>query len=811
MTDDTPLRQLLDDRLTAGLAASELVPEAADLLRGMLPEPAGPERTGRAGPVYLRSITAAGWRGVGPETTLDLPPGPGLTVVAGRNGTGKSSFAEAAEMALTGFNARWDGSNGKARTAVWKEGWRNLHDSTVPTVSVRLTLDDTGDPVTVRRTWYGAKVDEARTTVERADGTEQKLEESIDASTLSLYRPFLPYSELGSMVDGTLSALHNTLARFVGLGQLGDIDDLLAARVKACKDVENRPRALKTAATEALTGLDDQRAVEAARALGGRTPDAAVVRALLDRDVVTASGADVRLRSLAALSGPDEQEVAGALARLREAVAAAEDVRHSDAEDARRLAGLLESALEHRRRSQNADCPVCGTADRLDPAWADGARAEIERLQSGAAGAEAARRTLGTARRALHDLVQPVPELLRAEESELAGLWREWALCRSLTDPAELANRVERVAPRLGAACRQVSEEAARKLTDRNTAWRPAAVRLAEWLDATEKATEAKDQRKEAEAARSWLRTQTDQLRKERMAKFEKQSQDVWNKLCESSSVSLGSITLKGTAARGSVQLGVSVDDQEAPAYSVMSQGELHSLALSLFIPRATHDDSPFGFLVIDDPVQSMDAQKVEGLATVLSECARHRQVVVFTHDTRLEQAISHLGIEATICCIARASDSVVTVVKESDPVKQAFKEARDLSHDQCLPQSVADRVIPAMCRLALEIACMETARRALRDDHGLGLAEIEERVARLVRTKEHVALALLGDSSGRPRTVVESLCAGGWALIDELNEGSHSGLPTVDDRKQLVARTERLAGAIRRGRGTVVSQGGAR
>ncbi|MER7696828.1 AAA family ATPase [Streptomyces sp. NPDC096095] len=806
MTDDPPLHQLLNDRLDA----SELSPEAVGLLRGMLPEPS-PEKTGRAGPVYLRSITAAGWRGVGPETTLDLPPGPGLTVVAGRNGTGKSSFAEAGEMALTGLNARWDGSNGKARTVVWKEGWRNLHDSAVPAVSVRLTLDDTGDPVTVRRTWYGEKVHEAHTTVERADGTEQKLEESIDASMLSLYRPFLPYSELGSMVDGTLSALHNTLARFIGLGQLGDIDDRLAARIKACKDIESRPRDLKTAAIEALAGLDDQRGVEAARALGGRTADVAAVRALLDRDAVTDAGVDVRLRALATLSGPDEQEVAGALARLREAAAAAEDARHSNAEDARRLAGLLESALEHRHRSQSAACPVCGTADRLDRAWADGARAEIERLQSEAAGAEAARRTLSAARRAVHDLVQPVPDLLRAEESELAGLWREWALCRSLTDPAELANRVERVAPTLGAACRQVSEEAVRRLTDRNAAWRPAAVRLAEWLDATEKAAEATEQRKETEAARSWLRKLTDELRDERMAKFVKQSQGVWKKLCESSSVSLGSITLKGTARQGSVQLGVSVDAHEAPAYSVMSQGELHSLALSLFIPRATHDDSPFGFLVIDDPVQSMDTQKVEGLAAVLSDCARYRQVVVFTHDTRLEQAISHLGIEATILHISRESDSVVTVEKRSDPVKQAFGEARALSYDQRLPQSVADRVIPAMCRLALEIACMEAARRTLRDDHGLGLAEIEERIAPLDRTKEYVALALLGDSSGRPQTVVESLYAGGWALINELNAGSHPGLPTVDDRKQLVARTEGLAKAIRRGCGTVVSQGGAR
>ncbi|MFF3613100.1 AAA family ATPase [Streptomyces sp. NPDC002580] len=810
MTHDTPLRQLLDDRLTVSLTASELTPEAADLLRGMLPEPL-PETTGRAGPVYLRSITAAGWRGVGPETTLDLPPGPGLIVVAGRNGTGKSSFAEAAEMALTGLNARWDGSNGKARTAVWKEGWRNLHGSAVPTVAVRLTLDETGDPVTVRRTWYGAKVDEARTTVERADGTEQKLDESIDASMLSLYRPFLPYSELGSMVDGTLSDLHNKIARFIGLGQLGEIDDRLAARIKACKDTESRPRDLRTAAIEALAGLDDQRATEAARALGGRTADVGAVRALLDRDAVTDGGVDVRLQALATLSGPDEQEVAGALARLREAVAAAEDARHSDAEDARRLVGLLESALEHRHRSQSADCPVCGTADRLDRAWAEGARAEIERLQAEAAGAEAARRMLGAARRAVHDLVQPVPDLLRAEESELADLWREWALCRSLTDPAELANSVERVAPTLGAACRQVSEEAARRLTDRNTAWRPAAVRLAEWLDAEEKSTEAKERRRETEKARTWIRKQTDELRDERMAKFDKQSQDVWKKLCESSSVALGRIELKGTAARGSVQLGVSVDDQKAPAYSVMSQGELHSLALSLFIPRATHDDSPFGFLVIDDPVQSMDTQKVEGLATVLSECARHRQVVVFTHDTRLEQAISHLGIEATILYVSRESDSVVTVEKRSDPVTQAFKEARDVSCDPGLPQEVADRVIPAMCRHALEISCTETARRTLRDDHGLGLTEIEERIAPLERTKEYVVLALPRNASGDPRTAVESLYAGGWALINELNAGSHPGLPTVDDRKRLVERTKGLAKAIRRGRGTVVSQGGAR
>ena len=66
------------------------------------------------------------------------------------------------------------------------------------------------------------------------------------------------------------------------------------------------------------------------------------------------------------------------------------------------------------------------------------------------------------------------------------------------------------------------------------------------------------------------------------------------------------------------VALKVTVDGKDAEALGVMSQGELHSLALSLFLPRATLPDSPFRFICVDDPVQSMDPARVEGLARVL-------------------------------------------------------------------------------------------------------------------------------------------------------------------------------------------------
>ena len=65
------------------------------------------------------------------------------------------------------------------------------------------------------------------------------------------------------------------------------------------------------------------------------------------------------------------------------------------------------------------------------------------------------------------------------------------------------------------------------------------------------------------------------------------------------------------------------MDGVEGAALGVMSQGELHALALSLFIPRATLPESPFRFIVIDDPVQSMDPARVDGLARVLESGVR--------------------------------------------------------------------------------------------------------------------------------------------------------------------------------------------
>lgn len=783
----------LRDLVLKRLAVSGMEPETADLLRDLFPEaPNG--KAARTGPLFLRSITAAWWRGIGPEATLDLTPAPGLTVVAGRNGSGKSSFAEAAEMTLTGDNFRW-----QDRTQIWRQGWRNLHNPATPRVEVVCSRDGAEAPATIGRSWHGANLGDARVAVRRPGEPDAELHQIVGAEELALYRPFLSYSELGAVINGPMTALHDGLAQILGLEQLAAAYKETAVRLKQVKDGEKKAADLVAIVLAELRSSDDRRAPGAAEALAARRPDRDRIRALL----ATGTGGDSaeleRLRGLATLEGPDLRDTSGAVARLREAAARADDVRTGSAEDARRLSDLLERALDHRRRTRSADCPVCATPGPLDDDWAAHAREQIERLQNEATEANSARDGLRAAVRAVHDLVQPVPVLLRPEDSPLAARWREWSLCRSTTDPRQLADQVERLSAALADACAQERDRATHLLAEQDAGWQPLALRLAEWLAVADQAAQAAPLAKRLKDAQTWLKQVTDELREDRMRPFADQSQTIWKLLCERSSVTLGSIGLTGTANQRKVKLHVSVDAMDAPAFGVMSQGELHSLALSLFLPRATHPDSPFGFLVIDDPVQSMDPEKVEGLARVLHACAQHRQVIVFTHDTRLQQAIRHLRIPATIMQVSRQTDSVVKVNRTDDPVSLALSEARAVARDRNVPQDVADRVLPQMCRGVLEAAYLEPARRRLRAD-GHGHADMEARVAKAHKLTELAALACYSEGM-EPAEVLAAIAQehGPWAraLIERCNAGAHQ-LGSLGDRVELVRDTERLARAVR-------------
>jgi hypothetical protein len=224
-----------------------------------------------------------------------------------------------------------------------------------------------------------------------------------------------------------------------------------------------------------------------------------------------------------------------------------------------------------------------------------------------------------------------------------------------------------------------------------------------------------------------------------------------------------------------------------------MSQGELHSLALSLFIPRATLPESPFRFIVIDDPVQSMDPARVDGLARVLEAAAKDRQVIVFTHDDRLPEAVRRLAIKARAIEVTRRENSVVQPRPGKDPVSRNIEDAMTVAKTEGLPAVAAKRVIPGLCRVALEAACTEAIRRR-RLAKGEHHTDVERLLAGCSGTKTFVSLALFDDAQKAgdvlPRLDKESR---DFANIYRMcNEGAHG--VEVGARIDFIRQAEKLA-----------------
>src|SRR5262245_13477007 len=337
--------------------------------------------------VFVRSITVEGFRGIGRTQTLDLAPGPGLTLVVGRNGSGKSSFAEAVEVLLTGDSLRW-----KERAAVWRDGWRNLHH---PATFLRGTFLVEGEksPSVVTRRWAeGADFGVAELGVELASGAASDLDALGWTGALRTHRPFLSYNELGSLLDEGPSKRSGARAAIVGLeglvGAQGVLQEARRSREKAVKEAgEARTRLL-----ERLREVDDERARRVTAAIEGKEWDLEAVDAVLADSGSLGKGSaetDV-LRAIAALEPPDPARVASAVAEMRAAAAGLRAAEGTAAARSRDAARLLELALAFHAAHGDGDCPVCGRERALDKAWDKKGRAEVARLREAAQEAEKA-------------------------------------------------------------------------------------------------------------------------------------------------------------------------------------------------------------------------------------------------------------------------------------------------------------------------------------------------------------------------------------------------------------------------------------
>ncbi|HEX9188571.1 MAG TPA: AAA family ATPase [Vicinamibacteria bacterium] len=749
---------------------------------------------------FLRSVAVEGFRGIGPAQTLEVRAGPGLTLVVGRNGSGKSSLAEGLEVLLTGDSLRW-----KERAAVWREGWRNLHH---PAASLGATFLVEGEgPCVVSRRWEAEAAFEAGAASARVrDKPASDLGALGWTAALRTYRPFLSYNELGSLLDEGPSKLYDALSSILGLedvvSALGALQEARRSREKTQKDATDaRGRLL-----ERLREVDDARARRVVAALEGKEWDLGAIEEVLAgvASPGTAAAEVEVLRGIAAFEPPEPERVAAAVAEMRGAAAAVASVRETSAARSRDAASLLELALRFHGHHGDGDCPVCGGRGALDGAWSARQREALARLRDAAREADAAHERAGAARRQWEGLVSLRADALkRAAEvgldlGEVVGALGTWAEAGAITDLAALADHVESRSGPLREAVVRLRDAARRELARREDAWRKAAVDVAAWLASARDAVRGAGDLKRLKAAESWLKKAAAGIRDDRFAPIAEKAAGIWEHLRQQSHVELGRIQLTGEGTRRRVALDVTVDGVPGAALGVMSQGELHSLALSLFVPRATLPESPFRFVVIDDPVQSMDPARVDGLARVLESASVDRQVVVFTHDDRLPEAVRRLDIAAEIIEVTRRDASVVELRRALDPVGRYLEDALAVAGTADLPATAAARVVPGLCRLALEAACMEVVRRR-RLGRGEPHGEVERALRDAGRLDRLLALALF-DDAGRGASVLPRLetevGAPAARTVQQCDAGTSEGRPLT--AVELVGQASKLAAWLR-------------
>jgi ABC-type Na+ transport system ATPase subunit NatA len=146
-------------------------------------------------------------------------------------------------------------------------------------------------------------------------------------------------------------------------------------------------------------------------------------------------------------------------------------------------------------------------------------------------------------------------------------------------------------------------------------------------------------------------------------------------------------VELKPSASKGkpSVRFELRSEGRERVG-KVLSTGEQTALATAFFLAelRVSNERSA---IVLDDPISSLDQQRREHLATRLAEEARDRQVVVLTHDlvfvAYLLEKAAELGVELHSQALTRANGEVGVVSSELPwQARSPMERLRALRHE---------------------------------------------------------------------------------------------------------------------------------
>jgi DNA repair exonuclease SbcCD ATPase subunit len=621
----------------------------------------------------LVAIELEAFRGFATTQRLDLDAE--VVIVRGDNGTGKTSITDGLLWLITGTLPRL-----AERTKGYRKGKDPLVNGYREGRSARVQLTvrmGDGQLINVERSgnWSDSTVrawDSSNAPVEPMDSLAAAFGISPPArlgEAVSSWGILQQHSVLAALDKG--ETLHERMADIVGL-------DRVTKFTTAARATSAALRAEWREHSQALASLRDRRkatalALQEAEVIvtgGGKRPLAIVMDASLKRlpEGIGARQTPGQLDEVAALG----REVTAAVAGVEGVVARADEAQDLDTSSAGAVDELelqLSQLMEHAQKTiarapvqvQMATaaldligdtCPVCGKSvdeasvrEHLNEllqeahAAAEGAvrsQREVASAQAALSSARSALARLTAAREALDGAVGAVRELL--DSAVWLDVDRRW---RSAERSAELYAALVDLQTRLreiyADARRDADADVARLTADLAT--QDLAIERAQ--DALSAVEERAVHARRLEDA---TRTAAQRIVERALERLGPSFAEVYDRLSPHPTFRVLRATQDIYYNKNQVlpEVWDPVRKVGGPPSVVLSEGQLNVVALSYFLGLALNaGNSALPFIVLDDPLQSMDVVSVLGFADFCRRLRTIRQMIVTTHDRRFASLLT--------------------------------------------------------------------------------------------------------------------------------------------------------------------------
>jgi RecF/RecN/SMC N terminal domain/Domain of unknown function (DUF4145) len=634
----------------------------------------------------LERITVQAFRGY--PGRADVVLSGNVVLLAGENGTGKTSLTEAFEWTLFDSIVRKERS--KTRGEYQGSSWiRSVHAPPELETYAEVILFKDDKHHVVRRTLVG---NTSELTIDGKPTTDVRV---LGLRTEDAFRPFLGQCEIQALIDSEQQDRWEQLSAILGFAGFGQLRERLQRlRTDTNRDervVRTHERVIR--AVQPLTPPGEDPLEQSPSDLRDRAvtflklePNAswALVHEKAQSELDALLVKDRRPPGLEALTvGPTD---VGATASDTGSLAqrlTTDALNHRNWHEANRRSSFASQGLELIDSEQPEQCPFCARntldGDRIETLRADAGRvsgpspadprADFRNAVSVLLGAG----PMGTdAMPALVEYLGEGPEVdqLQAAEGEQKELDALRDRARRLADAtlaayetasrptgdstaldgmvSELASVAEEIGQR-HAALRAQLEAINLALTKRFSGLaepeksRMAALQKAALLAENGPAVEAAWRIRRCQEQLQLLISELEVAEKARMSSaLQILSGDIaryYEELSPGHHIKIVGVSVRDTKRR-QASLAATSHGKHVNPVTMFSEAEGNCLGLSLYFSQRVDRNPGWSMIMLDDPVQSMDQGHEEGLINLLARVSRDRQIIIMTHAPRFAQQV---------------------------------------------------------------------------------------------------------------------------------------------------------------------------